>query len=141
MEKEFVNRWVERLNSKELKSFPEKFFKGDFDEVNLPQKYLVLGPELFGSYELLDTDKKPAYQAKDINYAKFVLYANRTKPSKILIPKDYNTIVDAIKEYEKHLDSIVRLIYDDYKAVFPKSNNQVEIANQIFSLLDLRRYY
>jgi hypothetical protein len=141
MEKEFVIRWVERLSSKELKTFPEKFFQGDFDEVPLPQKYLVLGPELFGSYELLDTDKKPAFRAIDINYAKFVLYANRTKPNKVLIPKNYNTIVDAIKEYEKHLDSIVRLIYEDYKAVFPKSNNQVEIANQIFSLLDLRRYY
>lgn len=141
MEKEFIQRWIERLTSKELKNFPDAFINSECSTIELPQKYLVLGPELFGSYELLDTDGKPHYQAPDMTYAKYVLYANRTKPALINMPVSYDKVNETVKEYEKHLDSLVRMIYDDYKSVFPRSNNHVETASQIFSAIDLRRYY
>lgn len=141
MEKKFIQNWTEKLENGELKKFPEMFINdAETKEVKLPEKTLVLGPELFGAYELMDTSNNTHYQAPDVTHAKYILYANRTKPETTVVPVDEKVIEDAVKAYEKHLDDTVRAIVDDYKNCFPMSKNQVEISNQIFVSLNLQRY-
>ena len=141
MEKKFVQNWTEKLENGLLKNFPEMFIENaETKEVKLPGKTLVLGPELFGAYELMDTGNNTHYQAPDVTHAKFILYANRTKPEVLQVPTSESVIEEAVKSYEKHLDDTVRAIVDDYKKCFPMSKNQVEISNQIFVSLNLQRY-
>ncbi len=140
-EKNFVLKQIEFYESGNLKIFPTDFLKSEkCKELQLPCKTLVLGPELFGAYELLDVDKVTQIQASNITEAKYILYANRAKPKKIKIPVDESEVLKVVKEYEKYLDSIVRKIVEDYKSIFPNSNKSMEIANQIFSSLKLKRY-
>ena len=141
MEKKFVQNWTKKLENGLLKNFPEMFIENaETKEVKLPGKTLVLGPELFGAYELMDTSNNTHYQAPDVTHAKFILYANRTKPEVLQVPVSESVIEEAVKSYEKHLDDTVRAIVDDYKKCFPMSKNQVEISNQIFVSLNLQRY-
>lgn len=141
MEKKFVQNWTQKLENGGLMKFPHMFIdQNSAKEVKLPGKHLVLGPELFGAYELMDTSNNMHYQASDINHAKYILYANRTKPESTILPNSESEIEKAVKSYEKHLDDTVRAIVEDYKKCFPLSKNQVEISNQIFVSLNLQRY-
>lgn len=143
MEKKFISDWAEKLEKGELKAFPEKFVdfsNSGYKIIETPHKTLVLGPELFGSYEIIDSDGEICCQAGSIAEAKYILYASRIKPGKIILPADEKLIPDAVKTYEKHIDSLVKKIYEEYKKQFPKSNNHIEVTNQIFTTLNLRRF-
>jgi len=141
IEKHFIQKWVEKLDAGKLKTFPSEFlFEADTKTAKMPGKILVLGPELFGSFELLDSEGNTQYQAPDLINAKFILYSNRAKPTEVLIPVDEIKIDEAIKSYEKYLDDLVKEIVLDFKTTFPKSSNQHEVTNQIFNALKLQRY-
>ncbi len=141
IDKNFIHKWIERLEAGELRNFPGDFTNETENKTEqMPGKILVLGPELFGAYELLDPEGNSQYQADNLLQAKFVLYSNRSKPEEIPIPLSLPVLEEAVKNYEKHLDGIVKQILEEYKKAFPNSTNHNEATNQIFSALKLQRY-
>jgi hypothetical protein len=139
-EKEFIKKWVTEIGGL-LKNFPDDFVdKPQCEKMPMPGKSLVPGSELFGSYEILDTDGNPQLQVSDYSKLKFILYSNRSKPSEIYIPKDEAKIKSAVKSYEAHIDSFLLGIEKEYKNDFPGAKNFKEISNSIFYNLNIQRY-
>ena len=138
---EFQNIWQSKIEDEVLKSFPEGFINGDdFEVIDLPGKPLLKGSELFGNFEIIDTDGDVLLSTDNIYKIKYILYANRSKPSQLKIPTNDNELVSAVKSYEKHLDEIVRMINVDFKKQFPTSDEAVKVSSKIFQLLNLHRH-
>lgn len=138
---EFENNWQERINGEILKSFPDDFIDSkDCEIIKLPKKHLMKGSELFGSFEVIDTNGNPVLTSDSYDKVKFILYANKNLPSEINIPLDDNSINSSVKEYEKHLDDIIKLMQNDFKLIFPDSDKFISVSNKIFRLLNLHRF-
>jgi hypothetical protein len=137
----FENKWLQKIRNELLKSFPEEFLESENCEtLYLPGKPLLKGSELFGSYEIIDTDGIPFTSVDSVNKLKYILYSNYRKPATIKIPLDNSEITNSVKKYEKHLDEILKMIINDFKSEFPTSEKQVAITSKIFQLLNLHRY-
>lgn len=138
---EFENYWYEKVRDELLKSFPEDFINDkDFEVLKLPGTPLLKGTELFGSYEIIDMEGKPFFTTDNLNKLKYILYANLKHPKSIKILLSDNDIKDAVKEYELHLDEIVKMIKSDFISHFPESDKQIATTNKIFKLLNLQRH-
>lgn len=138
-EKDFINNWISKIESN-LKLFPDDFVSNfEIGNYEMPGKPIALGSELFGQYEILDLDGNPVLQTDDYNFIKYVLYANRLKPTSIPKPTDSLQISKAVKEYETQLDSHMKEIKSELTKLLPTSDF-LRISNQIFSALNLQRY-
>lgn len=138
---EFENKWLNKINSELLKTFPDDFIlDNEFAELNLPPKSLTKGTEIFGVYEIIDTDGKTFYQSENLNEIKYILYASRNNQKKVKLITNKNLFEKIVQEYEKHIDDLLILIEKDYKKTFPASKDFVNISNRIFKLLNLSRY-
>ena len=140
-EKEFISNWTARLYSEGIKSFPYDFIKfNEHKEIRLPGKTLVIGEELFGSYEILTVEGIAVLHAESYTQAKFILYANRNRPEIMHIPAVEEELKSAVSKYEEYLDSIIRNIESDYKENFPDDKNFNAAVNEIFRIMNLNRY-
>ena len=138
---EFENKWLKKIRDELLNSFPDDFLEfGDYETLNLPGKPLIKGSELFGTYEIIDTDGIPFISVDSANKLKYILYSNFSKPERIKIPLDNSEITNSVKKYEKHLDDILKMIINDFKSEFPTSNKHVSVSGKIFQMLNLHRY-
>ena len=141
LEKDFVKIWVEKIKGGILKDFPADFINGiPVQEIELPGKMLILGPELFGTFELTDSKGNPFLHTTNFSKVKYYLYANRTTPLKMMLPEDEEAISKTVKDYEKHLDAIVTMMEKEFKANFPDSKSFNSVSNLVFSTLNLQRY-
>jgi len=132
-EKEIAINWIEKIR-KELKNFPEDFnLPKENKVVELPGKNLFLTPPLFDSYEIVDNEGNIVFHLKNYYVAKYIIYANRNKPSKIFIPENEEEVKAAVKSYEDYLDNILRNIEKDCKEKFS------EVSSQVFKSLNLIR--
>jgi len=139
-EKEFIKNWVNEIGEL-LKNFPDDFIdKTQCEKIKMPGKSLIPGSELFGSFEILDTEGNPQIQVASYSKLKFILYSNRNKPLEIYIPKEEENIKTAVKNYESHIDSFLLGIEKAYKNDFPGAKNFKEISNSIFYNLNIQRY-
>lgn len=140
-EKEFIEEWAVKIKTELLKEFPGSFVDGvECREVKLPGKVLLLGQELFGSFEIIDSGGNVFFQAQNMAEAKYYLYANRNKPAFVSIPADEKEIEKKVKEYEASLDQILMTIEKDFKSKFSGAKNFHEVSNKIFHTLNLQRY-
>jgi hypothetical protein len=140
-EKEFISRYIKKHSETSSKIFPDDFTNlTDTEKLEVPNKTLVLGPEFFGTVEILTTEGTPVLQAESIHKAKYILYANSNRSSKIIIPKNENEIKTAVENYEKYLDWILLDIEEELKKNLLKSRNLHSITNAIFLKLNLVRY-
>lgn len=140
-EKEFTTEWTGKLQGGLLKNFPEDFLKdSQYEERTIPSINLVMGEELFGSHEIVDSRGNSVLMAGSLPEAKYIIYSNRTKPHVLKIPKDETAIREMVKSYEKHLDSIIRQMETEFKKQVPNSKNFIAVSNDIFNLLNLKRY-
>lgn len=140
-EKEFADGWINKLNDKGLKKFPQDFFSSnEYRQINLPGKGLILGKEFFGNFEILTADGSPVLQAGTFNQAKYIIYSSRSKPESIKIPLDENEIKEANSAYESYLDSMIKMIEKDYKNNFAEGKNSRSVVNEIFRKLNLTRH-
>lgn len=138
---EFENDWYKKIQNELLKSFPGHFIEGkEFEVFKLPGTPLLKGTELFGRYEIIDMEGKPILSTDNLNKLKYILYANLNHPKSIKIPLKDNEIKDAVKEYELHLDEIVKMIKSDFISHFPESDKHIASTNRIFKLLNLQRH-
>ena len=139
-EKEFSEYWLKEIKEN-LKRFPDQFLEGISTEIKLlPGKILVLGPELFGSYEIIDSDGNPVLQTDDFSKAKYYLYASMYRPKELKIPLDHQHINEVVRFYEKHVDGFLQMMEKDFKEKFPESKKFNSISNHIFNSLSLSRY-
>jgi hypothetical protein len=138
-EKEFVKKWVEKIKEV-LPVFPDDFINGVETQIfNMPGKPITLGSELFGQFEIVDTDGNSILQTDDYSFIKYVLYSNRIKPSEIIVPKEKSDISKVVKTYEAKLDMFIKEIKSELNKVLPTSDF-MKISKQIFNSLNLLRY-
>ena len=139
--KDFEKKWFTNIKAGLLMNFPSDFIvEKECEEIKMPGRSLIIGPELFGSYELLDIDGQSRFQTDSLHRAKYILYANRLKPDKILIPKSHDLIQKSVRSYEKHLDNILKEMQVDYNATFKDPDRFLSVSKNVFNSLMLRRY-
>jgi hypothetical protein len=141
-EREFINKWTSKLASDGIKNFPADFFIPDhYKEVRIPGKPLLIGEELFGTFEILAADGLSVLHAEDYQQAKFIIYANRNTPSIIHLPESDEILKNTVAEYEAYLDKIIKDIETDYKKTFPdtKDSNPSQAVTEIFKIMNLVR--
>jgi len=107
--------------------------------MELPKKLLLLN-ELMGAYEITDLAGNTLITTQNIYKAKYILYANRTKPDSIPIPRNEDDIKKAVKEYESHIDTILKDVGVDYNSTFQESEKFLKVSTSIFNSLNLQRY-
>lgn len=139
-ERTFITEWVVELSEKGLKDFPADFLSiDDVKTISIPNKTLVIGQEFFGNYEILSVDGQQVYQASNIDEAKYIIYANRSKPLTVKIPNNPEYIKQTLRIYNEYLDSIIKQIESQYKKNFREMNNSNYVINEIFRHLNLIR--
>lgn len=138
---DFENKWADKLEREILKSFPKSFLgENEYKTINLPGKPLLKGTELFGNYEIIDTDGNTIYNSDNYSKIKYLLYANRKTPTSVDIVTNETALSTIVKNYENHLDEIVKIIGEDFKENYPTSDKEISVVNKIFQLLNLQRY-
>jgi hypothetical protein len=140
-DKEFISSWTKKISEKGLKTFPDEFVTQAISkEITMPGKALVIGGSFFGSLEILTTDGNLFIHVENHLKAKYIIYSNRNKPSKICIPETEAEIKDAVEKYESYLDQLIKQIELDYKKTFPGGKDSALLINNIFKILNLTRY-
>jgi hypothetical protein len=140
-EKEFVKSCILQIPEFILKKFPAEFIgNATTRKMKMPGRSLILGSELFGTYEIINAEGSVEFHVPSLAEAKYILYANRTHSKEIEIPIDEVEVEKAVKNYEKHLDSILTTIEEDFKRHLPKSKGFHRVSNQVFKSLNLIRF-
>jgi hypothetical protein len=140
-ENEFINKWTKILSAEGIKQFPSEFVETmKYSVLEFPSKTLIPGKEFFGTYEVLTTSGESVYQARDLNEAKFIIYAGRSRTGTINLPDSKEGIDSAIKNYEIYIDSLLSRVEKDYKKEFTNNKNFPSVSNEIFKVLNLIRY-
>ena len=139
-EKDFAAQYVEKIK-RELKNFPDDFLgKDDCEELLLPGKLLFLPSPLFNCYQIIDEAGETIYSTDDQYRAKYVIYANRTKPVRLRMPKTDLRVYEIVRDYERYLDALLKEIETEFKKNFPNSKGFRRISAQIFNSLNLIRH-
>ena len=139
-ESDFIFSKTRELSLSEIKNFPIDFYNlKNFTEIDVPDKVLVLGKEFFGSYEVSSTSGDFVMTFSNEFEAKFIVYASRNRKNKIKIPRDSESIENAVEEYEKYLDMLLQDIRKDYLKKINNGKNFSAVSNEIFKKLNLTR--
>jgi hypothetical protein len=139
-ESDFIFSKTRELSLSEIKNFPIDFYNlKNFTEIDVPDKVLVLGKEFFGSYEVSSTSGDFVMTFSNEFEAKFIVYASRNRKNKIKIPRDSESIENAVEEYEKYLDMLLQDIRKDYLKKINNGKNFSTVSNEIFKKLNLTR--
>lgn len=139
-EKEFIAKIVENYLKRGIKVFPTDFVESTLVEVlDIPQKTLILGEQLFGSFEIITTDGSQVLLTDNMMKGKFIVYASCNANGLIEIPQEKRMLEDAVDNYENYIDSILIEIQKDFKTAFPESENNLDVVNEVFKKLNLIR--
>lgn len=139
-EKDFTARWIEKIRV-ELKKFPGDFIKNEEHTIlSVPQKLLIFPPPLFNTYQIIDEAGETVYSTDDQYKAKYVIYANRTRPAEIKLPVKDLRFYEIVRDYEKHLDTFLKEMEVEFRKQWPASRAFHRISLQVFNSLDLIRH-
>ncbi|WP_337866185.1 hypothetical protein [Ignavibacterium sp.] len=138
--KEFVDYWKSKLLSEGIKIFPDDFLDNFATiEKKIPAQTLILGSELFGSYEVITTSGEIIFQTEDFIEAKYYVYSSQQRKSEIKIPVDKNLIPQIVKKYEQYIDNIITEVTKELKKTFPDTK-EINPVSEILKALNLVRY-
>jgi len=138
--KEFVEYWKNKLISEGIKTFPDDFLDNvETLKKKIPAKTLILGSELFGTFEVITTDGEIITQAEDYVEAKYYVYASQQRKSEIKFPVDKNLIPLIVKKYEQYIDSIITEVTKDFRKSF-QDTKEINPVSEILKTLNLVRY-
>lgn len=139
-EKEFISFWTEILSLDNIKKFPDEFFeKEETITFSLSSKSLLMGQEFFGEFELIDVSGAEVLKTDSYEKAKYFIYASRSKPNVVNVPKEEKKLKEMVLKYENYLDSIIRKIEFDFQNKFPASKSFSEVLNKILTRVNLIR--
>lgn len=138
--KEFVDFWKSQLLSEGIKIFPDDFLdNAETLEKKIPATILILGSELFGSYEVITTNGEIIFQAEDFMEAKYYVYSSQQRKSQFKFPVDKKIVPLIVKKYEQYIDNIITEVTKDFKKTFPDSKESTPVS-EILKALNLVRY-
>jgi hypothetical protein len=138
--KEFVEYWKNKLISEGIKTFPDDFLDNvETLKKKIPAKTLILGSELFGTFEVITTDGEIITQAENYIDAKYYVYASQQRKSEIKFPIDKNLVPLIVKKYEQYIDNIITEVTKDLRKSFPDTKEINPVA-EILKTLNLVRY-
>lgn len=138
--KEFVDFWKSKLLAEGIKIFPDDFLDNvETLEKKIPATTLILGSELFGSYEVITTTGEVIFQADNFIEAKYYVYSSQQRKSQIKFPADKNLIPLIVKKYEQYIDNIITEITKDFKKSF-SDTKEINPVSEILKALKLVRY-
>ncbi len=138
---EFENTWIEKIKKELLKNFPADFITNiNCENLNMPGRPLVKGPELFGNFEIIDTAGETFTQTDNIYKLKYILYSNRNTPKIIEVPVDENELKSIVKLYEEHIDELIKSVEKNFRQIFQSTKEFHTTSNKIFTSLNLSRY-
>jgi hypothetical protein len=139
-EREFISRWIEKIRV-ELKKFPVDFLgREECKTIALPQKLLIFPPPLFSTYQIIDENGETIFSTDEQFRAKYIIYANRSRPAELKIPVEDLKVYEKVRDYEKHLDTFLKDMEIDFKKKWPNSKGFNRISLQVFNSLDLIRH-
>lgn len=138
--KEFVECWKTKIVSEGIKIFPDDFLDNvDTHQKIIPAKTLILGSELFGTFEVITIDGEIITQAEDLIEAKYYVYASQQRKSEMKFPVDKKNISSVVKKYELYIDKIITEITKDFRKSFPDTK-ETNTISEILKALNLVRY-
>lgn len=139
-EKDFIFSKSKELQLSGLKNFPADFLTTkNCNSVEIPDKYLILGKEFFGNFEVTSPAGDFVITFNNEYEAKYIVYASKNRNNQIKIPKEEKNIKEAVESYEKYLDEILQEIRKDYSARFATGKNFTSVSSEIFRKLNLTR--
>ena len=139
-EKEFAQNWTEKIKEA-LKSFPEDFLGNvECETITLPGTVLFLPPPFFSSYQITNEIGETIYSTGDHFKAKYIVYSNKNKPTELKIPRKDLHIYEAVRDYERHIDTFLKEMEKEFKEAFPKSRGIKSLSTQVFGSLNITRY-
>jgi hypothetical protein len=139
-EKDFIFSKSKELQLSGLKNFPADFLTTkNCNSVEIPDKYLILGKEFFGNFEVTTPAGDFVITFNNEYEAKYIVYASKNRNNQIKIPKEEKNIKEAVESYEKYLDEILQEIRKDYSARFATGKNFTSVSSEIFRKLNLTR--
>ncbi len=100
------------------KKFPEEFLglslkARDFQDVSVPGESLRLGMYFLGTQEVI-TDSGFIYQAKTVEEAKYLVYAQKPDSFVVRIPKDTVAMTKAVNDYEIYLRELKGKLFQTF---------------------------
>ena len=115
-ESDFIFSKSKELSLSGIKNFPLDFINTNkLNEVDVPDKMLVLGKEFFGSFEVSSTNGDFIMTFTNEYEAKYIVYASQNRKSRIIIPAELTSTKKCVEDYEKYLDQLLREIENDYQ--------------------------
>lgn len=138
--KEFVEYWKNKLISEGIKTFPDDFLDNvETLQKKIPAKTLILGSELFGTFEVITTDGEVITQAENYIEAKYYVYASQKRNSEMKFPVSKNLIPLIVKKYEQYIDNIITEVTKDFRKSF-QDTKEINPVSEILKTLNLVRY-
>ena len=136
-ERDFITLWYGKL-LKSIKMFPGDFASGfETREVILADRRITLGPEFFGTYQLVNSNGESALTADSIFEAKYYIYASISTSAPFKMPLNAADIEKVIRLYEKYFMELIGKIAKDHMIHFPSSERSQSVAVDILQRLKL----
>ena len=109
---------VDELLPQGPRNFPKSFLdislkKEDFEDISIPGEKLKMGRYFMGFQEVV-TDLGFIYEARSIEEAKYLIYAQKPNVFVIRIPKNKIAIKKSVDSYEKYLKDLKGKIFEAF---------------------------
>ncbi len=131
---------IEEILSDGVKKFPDEFIDSkylkDAKEISVTGDTLKLGSYFMGQQEVI-SDSGFKYEAKNLDEAKFIVYAQKPDSFIIKIPTKTGLLANAITGYEKYLKGLKAKLFE---AIFSRTLDHKQadmLTNQVFEELGL----
>ncbi len=123
------------------KKFPEEFLAlslkaKDFQDVSVPGEPLKLGMYFLGTQEVI-TDSGFTYQAKTVEEAKYLAYAQKPDSFIVRIPKDMVSVTKAVNDYERYLRELKGKLFQAFLNATFNHKLADTLAQRVFTELGL----
>ncbi len=123
------------------KKFPEEFLDlslkaKDFQDVSVPGEPLRLGMFFLGTQEVI-TDSGFTYQAKTVEEAKYLAYAQKPDSFIVKIPKDTVSVTKAVNDYERYLRELKGKLFQAFLNATFNYKLADTLAQRVFTELGL----
>jgi len=132
---------IEEVLPQGAKKFPEEFLAPslkamDFQDVSVPGEPLKLGMYFLGTQEVI-TDSGFTYQAKTVEEAKYLVYAQKPDSFIVKIPKDTVSVTKAVNDYERYLRELKGKLFQAFLNATFNHKLADTLAQRVFTELGL----